>query len=76
MNRNFSWPHLDKSYVVRKLSILEAYMCSFSMIAQKINYYSSSNFSPENYNLEKFRSTELYDAPRINNFSLPQLHEP
>ena len=24
VNRNFSWPHLDKSYVVRKLSISEA----------------------------------------------------
>ena len=41
VNCNFSWPHLDKSYVVRKLSISEAQMCSFSMIGQKIKNYSS-----------------------------------
>ena len=37
-------------------------MCSFSRIGQKIKNYSSFNFLPEN--LEKIRSTELYDAPR------------
>ena len=37
-------------------------MCSFSMIGQKIKNDSSFNFFlPEN--LEKFPSTELYDAP-------------
>ena len=44
VNRNFSWPHLDKSYVVEKLSISEAEICSFSMIGQKLKNYSSFNF--------------------------------
>ena len=47
-------------YVVGKLSISEAYICSFSRIGQKIKNYSHFKFLPEN--LEKFRSTELYDA--------------
>ena len=36
VNRNFSWPQLDKSSVFGKLSILDAKICSFSMIGQKI----------------------------------------
>ena len=44
VNCNFSWPHLDKSCVVRKLSTSEAWICSFSMIVQKIKNYSSFNF--------------------------------
>ena len=58
-NYHFSQPHLDDPYV-GKLSILEALICSFSRIAQKIKNYSSFNFLAEN--LEKFRSTEHYGA--------------
>ena len=61
VNCNFSWPQFDKPYGVGKLSILDAEICSFSRIGQKIKNYSSFNFLPEN--LEKFRSTELYGAP-------------
>ena len=50
-----------KTYGVRKLSISDAEICSFSRIAQKIINYSSFNFLAEN--LEKFRSTEHYGAP-------------
>ena len=60
MNCNFSLPELDKPYGVRKLSISNAKICSFSRIAQKIKNYSSFNFLAEN--LEKFRSTEHYGA--------------
>ena len=61
VNRNFSWPHLDKPYVLGKLSILEAEMGSFSRMDQKIKNYSAFKFFPEN--LEKFCSTDLYPAP-------------
>ena len=61
VNYHLSSPELDKPYVVEKLSISEAYICSFSKIGQKIKNYSSLNFLQENS--EKFRSTELYDAP-------------
>ena len=61
VNRNFSRPHLDKAYVVGKLSISEAKICSFSMFGQKINKITALLiFLPEN--LEKFSSTDLYDA--------------
>ena len=60
VNCNFSWPHLDKSYVVRKLLISEASICSFSMIGEKIKKLQLFYFLL--VNLEKFRSTELYDA--------------
>ena len=62
VNRNFSWLHLNKPYVVEKLSISEDLICSFSRIGQKIKNYSSIKFLPEN--LEKFRSpAELYHVP-------------
>ena len=61
MNCNFSSPEFDKPYGVRKLSISDAKICSFSMIGQKIKNYNSFNFLAEN--LEKFRSTEHYGAP-------------
>ena len=57
---NFSLPEIDKPYGVRKLYISDAYIWSFSKIAQKIQNYRSFNFLAEN--LEKFRSTELYGA--------------
>ena len=60
MNCNFSSPELDKPYGVRKLSISDADICSFSKIGRKIKNYSSFNFLAEN--LEKFRSTEHYGA--------------
>ena len=59
-NYHFSSPHLDEPYVVGKLLISEAQICSFSRIGQKMKKYRSFNFLPEN--LEKFCSTELYDA--------------
>ena len=61
MNCNFSLPEFDKPYGVRKLSISDAELRSFSRIAQKIKNYSSFNFLAEN--LEKFRATEHYVAP-------------
>ena len=36
VNCNFSWPEFDKPYGVRKLSISDAKISSFSRIAQKI----------------------------------------
>ena len=36
VNYNLSSPELDKPYAVGKLSISEAYICSFSKIGQKI----------------------------------------
>ena len=62
VNCNFSWREFDKPYGVRKLSISDAQICSFSRIGQKIKKYSSFNFLPEK--LEKFHSTELYGAAR------------
>ena len=61
VNYHLSSPELDKLYVIGKLSISEAYICIFSKIGPKIKNYSSLNFLQENW--EKFRSTELYDAP-------------
>ena len=61
VNYHFSSPQLDKPSVVGKLSISETLICSFSRIGEKIKNYSSFKFLPEN--LEKFHSTELYDAP-------------
>ena len=61
VNYNFSSPEFDKLYSVGKLLILDAKICSFSRIGQKIKSYCSFIFSPEN--LEKFRSTELYNVP-------------
>ena len=58
VNCNFSSLEFDKWYGVRKLSISDAYIWSFSRIGQKIKSYSSFNFLPEN--LEKFRSIEHY----------------
>ena len=67
VNYNFSWPEFDKPLAVRKLSISDAQICSFSRIGQKIKNYSSFNFLPEK--LEKFHSTELYGAAGgIDNF--------
>ena len=62
MNYHFSSPEFDKPYGVGKLSISDAGICGFRRIGKKIKTYSSFNFVPEN--LEKFRSTELNDAPR------------
>ena len=64
VNCNFSWPEFDKLYGVRNLSISDAWICSFSKIAQKIKNYSSFNFLPEN--LEKFGSTELSQTIKIS----------
>ena len=61
MNCNFSLPEFDKPYGVRKLSISDAEICSFSRIGKKIKKnYSSFNFLAQN--LEKFRETEHYGA--------------
>ena len=60
VNCNFSSPEFDEPYGVRKLSISDAEICSFSKIGQKIKNYSSFNFLAEN--LEKFRSTEHHGA--------------
>ena len=59
VNCNFSWPEFDRPYGVRKLSISDASICSFSRIAQKIRNY---NFNFLRENLEKNRSTEHYGA--------------
>ena len=66
---------MDEPYVVGKLSILEAWICSFSRMGQKINY-SSLKFLHEN--LKMFLSTEhLSCASRgMDNFSLALLHKP
>ena len=47
-----SSPQFDKPYVVGKLSISEALICSFSRIGQKIKKLQLFNFLQEN--LEKF----------------------
>ena len=44
VNCHLSSPQLDKPYVVRKLSISEAYICTFCRMGQKIKNYSSLNF--------------------------------
>ena len=76
VNYHLSSPQLEKSYVMRKLSISEASICSFSRIGQKIKNYSSLNFLQEN--LEKFHSTELlwWASRGMDNFSLSQLNGP
>ena len=61
MNYHFPSPEFDKLHSIGKLSISDAKICSFSRIGQKINNESFFNVLPEN--LEKFSSTELYDAP-------------
>ena len=61
VNCNFSSPEFNKPYGIWKLSILDAEICSFGRIGQKIKNYRSFNFLREN--LEKFSSTELYGAP-------------
>ena len=48
VNYHLSSPQLDKPYVVGKLSISEAKICSFSRIGQKIKNYSSLIFFKEN----------------------------
>ena len=60
VNYHLSSPQLDKPYIVGKLSISEAEICSFSRIGKKIKNYSSLNFLQEN--LEKF-------CAKICNFS-------
>ena len=62
VNYYFSSPQLDKPYVIEKLSISEAQICSFSRIGQKIKNYSSLNFLQEN--LEKFRA-KIYNFSKI-----------
>ena len=58
---NFSWPEFDKPYGVRKLSISDVQIWSFSRIAQKVKKFTALLiFLAEN--LEKFRSTELHGA--------------
>ena len=70
----FSLPPLDKQYIVGKLSISEAKICSFIRMGQRIKNYSSWNFLQERKNSFDWA---LWCASRgINNFSLPQLHEP
>ena len=44
VNYHLSSSELDKLYVIGKLSVSEAYICSFSNIGQKIKNYSSLNF--------------------------------
>ena len=61
VNDDFTLPQFDKLYVVGKLSVLEAEICSFSMIGEKIKNYSCVNFFA--LKLVKYRSTELYDVP-------------
>ena len=61
VNYNFSSLEFDKPYDVRKLLISDSYICSFSRIGQKFNNYSFFNLLAEN--LEKFRSSGLYQAP-------------
>ena len=48
VNYHFSSPQLDEPYVIWKLLISEAYICSFSRIGQKRKNYSLFNFLPEN----------------------------
>ena len=52
VNYHLSSPELDKPYVVEKLSISEAYICSFSKIGQKIKKLQLFKFLEEN--LENF----------------------
>ena len=59
VNYHLSSPQLDKPYVIEKLSISEAQICSFSRIGQKIKNYSSLNF---------YKKTEKFRA-KICNFS-------
>ena len=75
VNCHFSSPHLDKPYVVGKLSISEAYICSFSRMGQKIK--NLQLFEIFAWKLRKFRLTERLSCPSrgIDNFSLAQLHE-
>ena len=76
VNYHFSLPHLDKPFVVGKLSISEAKICSFSMIGQKVKKLQLFYFSA--WKLRKISlDWALWRASRgINNFSLPQLHKP
>ena len=48
VNCNFSWPEFDKPYGFAKLSISDAYIWSFSRIAQKIKKLQLFSFLPEN----------------------------
>ena len=75
VNRNFSWPHLDKSYVVRKLSISEAWICRCSMIGQKIKITALLIFFA--WKLRKISlDWALWCTSRgIDNFSLLQLNQ-
>ena len=52
VNYHLSSPELDKPYVVGKLSISEAQICSFSRIGQKIKKLQLFKFLEEN--LENF----------------------
>ena len=54
---NISSLQLDKPYIVEKLSISKAEICSFSRIGKKIKNAALLIFLPEN--LEKFRSNKL-----------------
>ena len=77
VNWNFSWPHLDKRYVVGKLSISEAKICRFSRMGQKIQKnYSSLNVLYENIEKISLDWAVRCASRGIHNFSLAQLHEP
>ena len=52
VNRNFSWLHMDKWYVFGKLSMVNAKLCSHSMMGKKDKHYSTWYFLHEN--MEKF----------------------
>ena len=73
VNYHLSSPEFDKPYVVRKLSISEAQICSFSRIGQKMKKIKDLlNFCRKT---EKFHLTELYDAPlKGSTIFLSQLH--
>ena len=58
MNCNFSLPEFDKPYGLRKLSISDAKICSFSSIGQKIKQITALSIFWRKR--EKFRSTEHY----------------
>ena len=60
VNCNFSWPEFNKPYGVRKLSISDAEIWSFSRIGQKMKKLQLFQFFGRK---QKFRSTEHSGAP-------------
>ena len=71
----FSSPHSDEPYVIGKLSIREARMCSFSVIGHKINKIRLWKVLAQE--LGNFSVEWKSCASRgIDNFSSAHLHEP